>query len=149
MTLEIATNGAEAGPPVRLASRAMGRGLRCRCPNCGDGRSFTSYLKVADSCAVCGEELHHQRADDAPPYVVITIVAHVVVTLLLWFELAYKPELWVHFVLWIPLTIGLSLALLPPVKGALIGLQWALRMHGFGGATDDAHLADARAERRA
>lgn len=145
MSVEISTAGGEAKAPARLVSRAMGRGLLCRCPNCGEGRIFSSYLKVADACAVCGEELHHQRADDAPPYVVITIVAHIVVTLLLWVELAYKPELWVHLVLWIPLTIALSLALLPPVKGALIGLQWALRMHGFGGATDDAHLADPRA----
>lgn len=144
MSFDITTSDGEGKVPARVVSQAMGRGVRCRCPNCGEGRIFRSYLKVADACERCGEELHHQRADDAPPYVVITIVAHIVVTLLLWVELAYKPELWVHLALWLPLTIVLSLALLPPVKGALIGLQWALRMHGFGGATDDAHLAGPR-----
>ncbi|GBD48184.1 DUF983 domain-containing protein [Methylopila sp. Yamaguchi] len=135
----IAGGGAEESRPV---ARSMGRGLMLRCPACGEGRLFRAYLKVVDACENCGEELHHQRADDAPPYVVITIVAHVVVAGLLAVEVAYKPEVWVHLVLWMPLTIILSLALLPPVKGALVGLQWALRMHGFGGEDDSAHLAD-------
>ncbi len=115
------------------------RGLACRCPACGQGRLYRAYLKPVDACASCGEELHHQRADDAPPYVVITIVAHVVIGGLLWLEVARQPPVWVHMAIWLPLTIVLSLALLPPVKGALIGLQWALRMHGFGdGDPDDA-----------
>lgn len=149
MSLNIATADDAGTLPPRLVSQAMGRGLRCRCPNCGEGRMFGSYLKVVDACEACGEELHHQRADDAPPYVVITIVAHIVVTLLLWVEMAHAPEVWVHLSLWIPLTIGLSLALLPPVKGALVGMQWALRMHGFGGADDEAHLANLRPDAKA
>ena len=126
--------------PARPIWRSMLRGARLTCPNCGEGRMFSSYLKVAHDCASCGEELHHQRADDAPTYIVITIVAHVVVAGLLWTEVAYQPPVWLHMAIWLPLTVILSLALLPPVKGALVGLQWALRMHGFGG--EDDHPAD-------
>jgi uncharacterized protein (DUF983 family) len=85
---------------------------------------------------VCGEELFHQRADDAPPYFTMVIVAHVVVGGILALEQAYAPPSWVHLVLWMPLTVIMSLVLLPRVKGALVGLQWALRMHGFGGDND-------------
>jgi hypothetical protein len=86
----------------------------------------------------CGEALYHQRADDAPPYVVIFIVGHIIIGLLLGVEKAYQPELWVHMVLWLPLTAIMSLALLPPVKGALVGLQWAIKMHGFDPASPEA-----------
>jgi uncharacterized protein (DUF983 family) len=107
------------------------RGLRGRCPNCGKGRIFRAFLKVADRCEVCGEELHHHRADDFPAYLVIVLVGHIVVPLVLHVETVYAPPYWVHAALWLPLTIGLSLALLQPVKGAVVALQWHAGMHGF------------------
>ena len=102
-----------------------------RCPNCRQGRLYSKYLKVADQCARCGEELHHHRADDAPPYFTIFIVGHILVPLVLWTEKVWKPELYVHFALWLPLAVIMTLTLLPVVKGAVVGLQWALCMHGF------------------
>lgn len=108
------------------------RGFRLRCPSCGQGRLYRRFLKVADCCSVCRQELHHQRADDAPAYFTIAIVGHIVVGGVLWLERAYAPATWVHTALWLPLTLLLSLWLLPRIKGALVGLQWALRMHGFG-----------------
>ena len=87
---------------------------------------FRRYLKVADACPHCGEELHHHRADDAPPYFTIVIVGHIVVSLVLAVEMAYRPPLWVHAALWLPLTVILTLLVLPSVKGALVALQWAL-----------------------
>jgi uncharacterized protein (DUF983 family) len=107
------------------------RGMMLKCPACGTGSMFRRYLKVADSCAHCGEDLHHHRADDAPAYFTIVIVGHVVVSLVLAVEMAYRPAIWVHMALWLPLTVILTLILLPSVKGALVGLQWALLMHGF------------------
>ena len=92
---------------------------------------FRRYLKVADACPHCGEELHHHRADDAPAYFTIVIVGHIVVSLVLAVEMAFRPALWLHLALWLPLTVILTLVFLPSVKGALVGLQWALRMHGF------------------
>jgi uncharacterized protein (DUF983 family) len=128
---------------------ALLNGMRMRCPACGEGRLFGKFLKVAERCPACGEELHHHRADDMPPYVVISIVGHIVVPLALAVETAYRPEYVVHLLLWIPLIIGLSLILLQPVKGAIIGLQWALRMHGFGGEPDHPHTEPALATRLA
>ena len=110
---------------------SMLRGAARKCPACGVGAMFRRYLKVADACPHCGEELHHHRADDAPAYFTIVIVGHIVVSLVLAVEIAYRPALWVHAALWLPLTVILTLVLLPMVKGALVGLQWALRMHGF------------------
>ncbi|BAF87856.1 MULTISPECIES: DUF983 domain-containing protein [Azorhizobium] len=115
----------------RDAASAMMRGARGLCPACGVGKLFRRYLKVADHCPACGEALYHQKADDAPPYMTILVVGHIVVPLLVIVEEAYRPEVWVHLALWLPLTLLLSLALLPVTKGALVGLQWALRMHGF------------------
>jgi uncharacterized protein (DUF983 family) len=106
-------------------------GLRGRCPNCGKGHMFRAFLKVADNCDVCGEELHHQRADDFPAYLVIVLVGHIVVPLMLHVEMAYEPAYWIHASLWVPLTLGLSLLLIQPVKGMVVAMQWRIGMHGF------------------
>ena len=111
--------------------KALRRGLRGKCPHCAKGRVFGRYLKVTDSCSNCGEELHHHRADDAPPYFTIFIVGHIVVPLVFFVERVWRPEIWLHLVVWLPLTLMLTLVLLPLVKGGVVGLQWALRMHGF------------------
>ena len=92
---------------------------------------FRAYLKVADRCEVCGEELHHHQADDFPAYLVIVIVGHIVVPLVLWVETHFTPSYWVHAATWIPLTLGLALGLLQPVKGMVVALQWRMGMHGF------------------
>ncbi len=127
---DIVTYGA-AEKPRRAVSQAMLRGARGRCPACGEGRLFARYLKVADHCPACREPLHHHRADDAPPYFTILIAGHLLVPLLIASEVLLRPPLWVHAAIWVPVTIGLCLALLPVVKGAIVGLQWALYMHGF------------------
>ena len=75
--------------------QALSRGLRCRCPSCGEGRSFRAFLKVSDTCAACGEELHHHNADDLPAYIVVSLVGHVMLSTALWMEVGYSPEYWV------------------------------------------------------
>ena len=117
--------------PKRDAGLAFKRGLMGHCPNCGKGAMFKGYTTVSDSCPSCGEVLSHQRADDFPPYITMFITGHVVVAAMLLVERAWHPDLWIHMALWLPLTIILSLALLRPVKGAIVGIQWALYMHGF------------------
>jgi uncharacterized protein (DUF983 family) len=124
--------------PPRAPWAALSRGWRGRCPNCGSGRMFRAFLKVADHCPACGEALHHHRADDAPAYFVILIVGHIVVPLALAVETVYALSYWTHALLWLPLTVGLSLALLQPVKGAIVALQWAYWMHGFNPKQPDA-----------
>jgi uncharacterized protein (DUF983 family) len=110
---------------------AVLRGWRGRCPSCGEGRLFRAYLKVNDNCPACGEALHHHRADDFPAYIVIVIVGHIVVPLLLMVETDFAPPYWIHLMIWPALSLVLSLLLLPRVKGAVVALQWQLRMHGF------------------
>lgn len=120
-------------PEKRDVWRAMARGVAGRCPACGEGTLFYKYLKVNPACPVCDEDLSHHRADDAPPYVVITIVGHVILFGVMLTEAhVERPDYLRQMLIWPPLALALSLALLPPVKGALIALQWALRMHGFG-----------------
>ena len=113
-------------------TRGIARGLAMRCPACGEGRAFGRFLKVAHACEVCGLELHHHRADDLPPYVTIFIVAHIVGYGVLVSELHWEWPLAWHVALWPALTLLLALALMQPVKGAVVGLQYALGMHGFG-----------------
>ncbi|TYC63651.1 DUF983 domain-containing protein [Rhodobacterales bacterium] len=110
---------------------AMMRGAMNKCMNCGKGHVFDGFLQTAHACSVCGEEFHHHRADDAPPYFTITIVGHIVIPALLAVEVLWRPALWIHMSIWPLLTVVLALAFMRPVKGALIGLQWALYMHGF------------------
>jgi uncharacterized protein (DUF983 family) len=110
---------------------AMKRGFRSRCPRCGEGKLFRAFLKVDDHCSVCGLDFTPHRADDLPAYLVIVIVGHIVVPLALWIETNYSPAVWLQLAIYLPLTLVMSLALLQPVKGAVVGFQWALRMHGF------------------
>ena len=119
-------------PPVRTGLiRAMARGFVGRCPHCGEGRVFGRYLKVRPACEACGLELHHHRADDLPPYLVIFVVAHVVGYLILESEIGYDVPLWLSLSVWPTVTLAMALGLLQPVKGAVVGLQYALGMHGF------------------
>lgn len=111
--------------------QALQRGFWGRCPHCGRGHIFRAFLKVSDRCPSCGEELLHHRADDFPAYIVIVIVGHIMVPLVLVAETNYAPPYWLSMMLWPALTMVLGLALLQPVKGAIVGLQWALGMHGF------------------
>jgi uncharacterized protein (DUF983 family) len=116
--------------------QSMRRGWKQTCPNCGKGRMFGAYLKVVDACGSCGQELHHQRADDAPPYFTMFIVGHVVIGGLLAVEKKFHPEPWIQMAIWLPVLVLMSLWLLPRIKGAIIGHQWALKLHGFGSAPD-------------
>jgi uncharacterized protein (DUF983 family) len=138
-TGEVQASGTEKNRPARKVMQAMTRGLLNRCPACGKGKLFQGYLTTVHACSACGEEIHHHRADDAPPYFTITIVGHIIVPGLLTVEVLYHPALWIHMVLWLPLTIILSLGLLRPIKGALVGLQWALYMHGFDPEVSEDH----------
>jgi uncharacterized protein (DUF983 family) len=110
---------------------AMRRGLRGRCPRCGQGKLFCAFLKVDNNCSVCGLDYTPHRADDLPAYLVIVIVGHILVPVILWIETDYAPPVWLQLSIYLPVTLIASLGLLQPVKGAVVGVQWALRMHGF------------------
>ncbi|WP_415400878.1 DUF983 domain-containing protein [Tateyamaria sp. SN3-11] len=122
--------------PDRDMRSSVFRGLQLKCPNCGKGPVLHSYLKVSDTCEVCQEDLSHARADDGPAYLTILIVCHVVGFVLHFVYSNYSPE-----PLGVALGVGAlavvgSLLLLPRMKGLIVAVQWAKRMHGFGGAPD-------------
>ncbi len=121
--------GAQAPRP---AWESFKRGWTGKCPRCGKGHIFRAFLKVRDNCEVCGLELAHHRADDAPPYFTILIVGHILVPLMLVYDRVAAPPLWHQIVLAVFGTSGACLWLLPHIKGALVAYQWAHRMHGFG-----------------
>ena len=117
----------------RQLGPAMRRGWARRCPSCGSGPLLRGYLTVRESCPVCGEALHHQRADDGPAYLTILIVGHLMAPLILFVFTKFRPDPLVLASVFSVGTVALSLYLLPRLKGALVALQWAKRMHGFGG----------------
>ena len=101
------------------------RGWRGRCPRCGAGSLFSSFLKMQSNCPSCGLALEPFRADDAPAYFTILAVGHVVVPMVLAFEkYGDQPPLWAHALQWLPLSVVLALLLLPRIKGAVIALLW-------------------------
>jgi uncharacterized protein (DUF983 family) len=122
MNDQLSSSGAR--PPSMLTG--MKRGVRHRCPNCGEGRLYTRYLKVDLDCEVCGHDLARYPADDGPAYFTILIIGHLVVAPLLFFPFIWKMSP----VLVVPLTVlplaALTLMLLPRVKGAVIGALWAV-----------------------
>lgn len=136
MTNQFSGMGVAPARPSRAVGRSMWRGFLGRCPHCGEGRLFRSFVKSVDHCSVCGEDYTHQQADDFPAYITITIVGHIVLAGFLAAETLFVMSNWAHLAIWVPLTIIMSIGLLQPVKGAVIGLQWANYMHGFGESTD-------------
>jgi len=121
----------------RNVGLSLWRGVRGRCPRCGRGRLFCAFFKVDDHCSVCRLDFTDHRADDLPAYLVIVIVGHVLVPVILWIEVDYAPSLAFQLGVYLPITALASIALLQPVKGAVVALQWALRMHGFGAHPPD------------
>ena len=145
MTLATGGHVSATNEDIRSVSTSLLRGFRERCPRCGEGAIFRAYLKVNDNCPACDEALYHQRADDAPPYVTMLLVGHVLMALYVATE-DYGPALpaWTEVLIFCVVGVAMSLLLLPRVKGALIGLQWALRMHGFHGPKMDVSAGPSR-----
>lgn len=107
-------------------AEGLARGLKERCPQCGAGKLFRAYLKVDSPCGACGHDNGQYPSDDAPPYFTILLVGHLVVAPML-----FLPFIWTWPVQWVlaitlPTVGALTLALLPRVKGAVIGVQWAI-----------------------
>src|SRR6202789_3336525 len=106
----------------------VGRGLRCRCPVCGEGKIFDGFLKVAAHCEVCDAPLGLARADDAPPYFTILIVGHIVIPLLFIVDRSEELPILRMSAIFLPLTLALTLGLIRPIKGGTVGLMLNLNM---------------------
>ena len=99
-------------------------GIACRCPNCGEGPLFQGFLSVSPQCEACGFDLRKADSGDGPAVFIILIVGFIVGFGALITEMTLHPPVWVHLVIWLPLTLILCLALLRPFKGVMIALQF-------------------------
>ena len=99
-------------------------GLAGRCPRCGEGKLFDGFLKVAPRCSVCGLDLSKADSADGPAFFIMLLVPLLIMPVAMSVEFSYRPALWLHAVLWGPLIVGLSTALLRPLKGLMIALQF-------------------------
>ena len=104
-------------------------GLQCRCPRCGHGRLFRAYLKVAPRCASCDLDLAFADSGDGPAIFIIFIVGFLVVALAAITSSLVSLHPLVHLAIWLPVTLVLCLALLPPFKGVMIALQYRHDAH--------------------
>jgi uncharacterized protein (DUF983 family) len=101
--------------------------LLCRCPRCGEGRLFTdwlNFLHVAASCESCGLDLSAEDSGDGPAVLVMFVTGPLVVGLAILLEVFFQPPYWLHLVLWTPTVFASSIALLRPLKGVMIALQY-------------------------
>lgn len=120
------------GYEMRPLKPALFRGMRWRCPKCGEGKLFSSYLKVVKACPHCGEDLSHQRADDGPAYITMLIICHIAGTMIhILMTRTDLSSLWTVGIV-LCTVLPLTLLILPSAKGFLVAMQWAKHMHGFG-----------------
>ncbi len=117
-------------PVKRSIPTSIFRGLLQRCPNCGIGASMEGYLRIREACPHCDEALGHIRADDGPAYFTMLISGHVVVPLVLIVEQVWHPPLYPLIAVAVLGMVGLIWQLLPRIKGAVLGLMWALGLKG-------------------
>jgi len=108
--------------------KALIRGLFHRCPKCGTRSIYQSYLKVKDTCDSCGLKLKDYPADDFPPYIVMSLVGTVIVPLVFICDYFYGMSQFMLMAIWLPVSVVFILLALPPVKGAVIGVLWALNI---------------------
>ena len=111
-------------PDALPPSLPIARGLRCRCPRCGEGHLFQSFLTLRPVCEKCGLDYSFADAGDGPAVFVILIGGAIVVFAALITEVLYQPPYWLHAVLWLPLILLVTMLPLRMVKGLLIALQY-------------------------
>lgn len=100
-------------------------GLAGRCPRCGEGQLFDGYLKVRPRCSACGLDFKFADSADGPAVFIMLIAGFFVLGLALYVEIAYEPPIWLHLIMWLPLAVIVCLALLRPMKGLAVALQYA------------------------
>jgi uncharacterized protein (DUF983 family) len=103
---------------------AIKRGLGQRCPICGEGKLFRSYLKISENCSCCGARLSELRADDGPAWATILIVGHLIVPFFIVTARSGAPD-WVYYAVLFPITIAMTMALLPLSKGVFVALLYS------------------------
>ncbi|MCJ1962001.1 MULTISPECIES: DUF983 domain-containing protein [Novosphingobium] len=120
----------EIALPATFPEAALRAG-RGRCPRCGEAHLFRKWLKPNESCASCGVDLTHQRADDFPAYIAMIVTGHLMAPIVIALSKDFALEPLAIFLIVIPLALAMMLGMLQPVKGAVIAAQWWFGLHGF------------------
>ena len=102
-------------------------GLGCRCPACGEGPVFRSYLELAPECTACGANFRMADAGDGPAFFVMFLLGIIIMPPVLLVQALFSPPFWVHLLLWTPVILGLAVLLLRPFKSLMFALQWKNR----------------------
>jgi uncharacterized protein (DUF983 family) len=89
---------------------------------------FNGFLTIRSPCEACGNDNSIYPSDDFPPYLTIFVTGHLVIPLFIWTDAAFGPAPWLEAAIWLPATAVISLALLPFIKGATVGLCWATNL---------------------
>ncbi|MHA1537150.1 MAG: DUF983 domain-containing protein [Alphaproteobacteria bacterium] len=110
-------------PPVS----PLAAGIGCRCPRCGQGKLYNGFLQIAKSCARCQLDLGEQDAGDGAVAFVTLFLGFIVVGLAMWVEFTFEPPFWLHALLWLPVILGGTVAMLRPLKAFLIAQQYKHR----------------------
>jgi uncharacterized protein (DUF983 family) len=97
------------------------------CPRCGNGRLFDGFLSLKPACTACGLSYDFENAGDGPAVFVILGAGAFMAGLVLWTEVQYQPPLWLHALVFLPLTLIVCLAMLRPLKAMLIHRQYTTR----------------------
>jgi uncharacterized protein (DUF983 family) len=123
----------EGSMPIKAARKpilsSLWRGLKRQCPNCGQGRLFAGYLKVQETCTVCGHDNEQYPADDAAPYFTIFVTGHILVPLALVVDQHWAAATTtIELAIFLPATLFLSLLLLPYIKGGVLGVAYAMNV---------------------
>lgn len=122
--------------PPRNTWLAIRRGLRLRCPACGQGKLLRGYLTPMEGCTACGEPTGEARADDAPAWATILLVGHLISPAFFLFATQDANASWMAFLLIASLVVGLTFFLLPRMKGFFMGVIWASRAGEMQAETD-------------
>lgn len=138
MTDQTQAPGLDAAPAPRPWAPAVSRGAARRCPCCGEGALFNGFLKVRDVCDSCGEELRHHRADDLPAFLAILFGGKLMIALMMVSE-KFAPMGDAGQYAWPIIAMALVALMISPIKGAVVGVQWSQRMHGFGEEPETYH----------
>ena len=110
--------------PNSSLATSISRGLRGRCPRCGEGALFRGFLNLRPRCESCGLDYGFADAGDGPAIFVILLGGFIVVFAALIVEILYRPPFWLHAALWLPLILLVTLLPLRAIKGLLIDLQY-------------------------
>jgi uncharacterized protein (DUF983 family) len=108
-----------------MAVSPISAGLRCRCPNCGEGRLYRGFLAFKERCDACEADFTGADTGDGASFFVMFAALIVIVPSAMFFEFAFRPAAWLHALIWPPVTIAFCLFLLRPIKATLFALQWA------------------------